>query len=291
VEEKPSFRLKLLNDLYNIVDIPSFRFTLFLAIIKFANASHNSELVIKEVSSEHRLNSRIKQWGANTDQIRTVYKLIRDTFRDNGRSIEAYHWSVKFLSTFDGPDATQLHEAAGAVLEAIKQPDLLQFDVLLDLILVKQLETSKDHTKLYQLLKIFVSEHFESYKSFVGQNADYLKSVGLKEEECTFKMRLLSLATLGAASQEVSYSLIAKTLQIDENDVESWVITAMSEDVLEAKMDQLRRVVTISRCLQRVFTQAQWKQLSITLATWRNNTQNILKTLQETKQLAFKQKN
>jgi translation initiation factor 3 subunit M len=58
-------------------------------------------------------------------------------------------------------------------------------------------------------------------------------------------MRLLSLATLGAANQEVPYSLISKTLQIDENDVENWVITAMSEDVLEARMDQSRRIVTI----------------------------------------------
>jgi len=248
-------------------------------------------LVIKEVSSEQRLNGRIKQWGISTDQIRTLYKLIRDTFSDNGRSLEAYQWSVKFLSTYDSPDTSQTNEAAAAVLEAIKQPDLLQFDALLDLTLVKQLETSKDHRKLFQLLKIFIGEHFEAFKSFISQNADYLKSIGLKEEECTVKMRLLSLATLGAASQEVSYSLIAKTLQIDESEVESWVIKAMSEDVLEAKMDQLRRVVTISQCLQRVFTKPQWKQLTDNLANWRNNTQNILKTLQETKQLTFKQKN
>ncbi len=58
-------------------------------------------------------------------------------------------------------------------------------------------------------------------------------------------MRLLSLATLGAANQEIPYALIAKTLQLDESEVETWVITAMSEDVLDAKMDQLRRVVTI----------------------------------------------
>ena len=95
------------------------------------------------------------------------------------------------------------------------------------------------------MLSIFVSENIESYKSFSAANASYMQQLGLKEEECIFKMRLLSLASLGAAAQEIPYSLIAKTLQLDEAEVESWVIIAISEGVLEAKMDQLKRVITI----------------------------------------------
>jgi len=291
-EDKAALRLKLLNDLYNIIsDNPTFRFNLYLSMIKFASSSHNIDIALKDFSSTAHIHTRIQQWGINTEQIRLLYKLVRDTFRENGRRIESHYWMVKFLSTYDGPDASQINEAAAAALEAIRLPNLLQFDTLLDLALVKQLENSKDHSKLYHLLKIFVGENFEAYKAFISANADYLKSIGLKEEECTVKMRLLSLATLGAANQEIPYSLIAKTLQLDESEVENWVITAMSEEVLDAKMDQLRKVVTISRCLQRVFTKAQWKQLSDNLANWRNNTKNILKTIQETKLLAEKQKN
>jgi len=290
LEDKPALRLKLLNDLYNISDNATFRFNLYLTMIKYANASHNFDVALKDFSSVHHIHTRIQQWGINIDQIRILYKLISETFRDNGRSIEAHFWLVKYLSTYEGPDPTQTNEAASAALEAIKLPNLLQFDALLDLPLVKQLESSKDHSRLFQLLKIFVGENFEAYIAFIGANADYLKSIGLREEECTFKMRLLSLATLGAANQEIPYSLIAKTLQLEESEVETWVITAMSEEVLDAKMDQLRKVVTISRCLQRIFTKSQWKQLSDNIALWRKNTKSILKTIQETKQLAEKQK-
>ncbi len=87
---------------------------------------------------------------------------------------------MKYLSTFDGPDPSQTNEAATAALEAIRLPNLLQFDTLLDLPLVKQLETSKDHAKLFQLLKIFVGENFDAYRSFILANADYLKSIGLQ---------------------------------------------------------------------------------------------------------------
>jgi len=290
-EDKPALRLKLLNDMYNIISNTqiAFRFNLYIAMIKFA-LSYSVDIVLKDFSSPQSIQTRVQQWGLNTEQIRVLYKLIRDTFRDNGRSIEAHHWLVKYLATFDGPDSSTISDAAAAALEAIRLPNLLQFDSLLDLAPVKQLETSKDHAKLFQLLKIFVGENFEAYKAFVAANADYLKTIGLKEEECTFKMRLLSLATLGAANQEIPYSLIAKTLQLEESDVETWVITAMSEDILDAKMDQSRRVVTISRCLQRIFTKTQWKQLSDNLANWRNNTKSILKTIQDTKLIAEKQK-
>lgn len=290
-EDKSQLRLKLLDNLYNIVEDQVFRYNLYIEVIKYANSSHNTELLIKEFSSESLVNSRIKQWKINVEQVRALYKLVRDTFKTSGRVIEAYKWSVKFISTFENVDPSQFQEAASLALEAIRIPTLLEFDSLLELPLINQLEKSKDHGKLFQLLKIFVSENFEAYKIFIAGNVDYLKSIGLKEEDCTLKMRLLSLATLGAASQEIPYSLIAKTLQIEENEVENWVILAMSENILEAKMDQLRCIVTISWCLQRVFTKIQWKQLNDNLLSWRNSTKNILSTLQQaTKQITFQQK-
>ena len=58
-------------------------------------------------------------------------------------------------------------------------------------------------------------------------------------------MKLLSLATLAANNSEISYSSIAKALQINEDEVESCVIASISEGVLEAKMDQLKRTVRV----------------------------------------------
>jgi hypothetical protein len=85
---------------------------------------------------------------------------------------------VKYLATFDKADPSQLTEAASVALAAIALPNLFQFDTLLDLPLIKQMESSKDHTKLYQLVKIFVEDNFESFKTFIAANSDYLKSVG-----------------------------------------------------------------------------------------------------------------
>jgi len=68
--------------------------------------------------------------------------------------------------------------------------------------------------------------------------------------------------------------------------VETWVISAISEGVLEAKMDQLKSTVRVTSSLQRTFTRAQWKYLSEHLTSWKKNVQTLLQTLQDCKQQA-----
>jgi translation initiation factor 3 subunit M len=59
------------------------------------------------------------------------------------------------------------------------------------------------------------------------------------------KIRLLSLASLAAESREIPYELIAQTLQFEAGEVETWVIAAIGAELLDARMDQVRRVVLV----------------------------------------------
>lgn len=114
-------------------------------------------------------------------------------------------------------------------------------------------------------------------------------------------MQLLSLASLAAEQRELPFDRIAEALQIKPEEVEHWVISAIGAKLIDAKMDQLRRVVLVtyvllpsiaicvcrsshdalrSRSAQRVFTNAQWKQLAGSLQAWRGNLQNVLKVIQ-----------
>lgn len=52
----------------------------------------------------------------------------------------------------------------------------------------------------------------------------------------------------------------ADTLQVSGDDeVEDWVLRAIQTGLMEAKMDQMQRVVVIRRCTNRVFGPLQWK--------------------------------
>ena len=58
-------------------------------------------------------------------------------------SLEAYHFGVKYLTALNGADAAQAQEASTIVLEAIRLPDIFQYDDLLDIPVVKSLQNHK----------------------------------------------------------------------------------------------------------------------------------------------------
>jgi len=284
-DDKSSLRLKILNNTYNMMEnIPTARYELLSNIIRFAGEIHNTQL-LRALTKD--IESFLKEINASVEQTRKIYKSVRDVLKSENLSTATHEWNVKYLSTFQGKDTSfSLDEAAEAAIQAIKIATLYQLDNLLELLPIQALADSKNaqHAKTLKLLKIFVGENLESYKSFINENPDFLKTSGLNHDDCMKKIRFLSLATLGASHQEVPYSLIATTLQIDESDVEMWVINAISEDILVAKMDQLKRVVVVSRSLQRVFNKTQWKQLNESLTHWKTNIRSLLNSLNETKQ-------
>jgi len=284
-EEKSLLRLKILGNTYNILDksIPGDRFSIFLAIMNFAFTSKHSDIIIPHFKD---IEKRFVEWGINTKQIQELYKKIRDIHKQVHKSNEAFKWTVKYLNTFNVNENSEevINEVVNSCLEVISSSDLYQFDTLLDVDIVKSLEKKNPkHAKLYQLLTIFVKDNFDTFKTFIDGNPGILKQLGLDEEVITKKIKYLSLASLASVQHEISYSVIAKTLQINENEVEQWIIAAIGEGVLEAKINQIKAVVRVTRSLQRVFTRTQWKLLSENLGVWKKNVSILLTTLEERK--------
>ncbi len=110
-------------------------------------------------------------------------------------------------------------------------------------------------------------------KSSVFTNFD------LDEEECMKNMCLLSLISLAGEHEEIPYTAIASTLDIKEDQVEKWVILGVSSGLMEAKMDQLRKVVLVQRCAVRKFGPNEWAALKIRLDKWKSNVRGVLHAL------------
>lgn len=126
-----------------------------------------------------------------------------------------------------------------AISTALKTPVTLDFDSVLKLPAIPDV---KDHP-LFALLKIFVSGTLVDYKAWVASNAatleqfseyrfaidqatSHISCVELPSDALERKIRLLTLASLGTQKigTDLSYAEIASALQIEENQVEAWVI-------------------------------------------------------------------
>nr|AFK45099.1 unknown [Lotus japonicus] len=97
-------------------------------------------------------------------------------------------------------------------------------------------------------------------------------------------MRLMSLVDFSSdASGQIPYEVIRDTLRINDDEVELWVVKAITAKLIDCKMDQMNQVVVVSHHTDRVFGQHQWQTLRTKLASWRGNISNVISTIQANK--------
>jgi len=188
---------------------------------------------------------------------------------------EYFNFLNKYLATFKGSadDSATIgdakEEAVAAIIEFVKSSTLFQCD-LLNMPAVAQLEKDEKYQLLYELLKIFLTKRLDSYLEFQTANSALLKDYGLVHEDCITKMRLMSLLDLSShCSREVPYSAITSPLQINDDEVEQWIVKAIAFKILDCRVDQLNQTVIVSRHTERIFGMPQWQGLRTKLGVWR----------------------
>merc|ERR1711972_1202035 len=97
------------------------------------------------------------------------------------------------------------------------------------------------------------------------------------------KIKLLTLATLTHGKSECSLAEVAKALEENEDDVERWVVRAISESVIDGRIDQLNHKVLVKSAFQRKFEKEEWSFLDGKLSAWIDNLESVIKFIGEQK--------
>ncbi|KAM7520644.1 hypothetical protein LguiB_019606 [Lonicera macranthoides] len=318
--DKPALRLKIMFNLYNLLENPYSRFCVYMKALSLALSGKVTEHIIP---SFKRMDSFLKEWNIGVQDQRELFLSVSNVLKENkGLAKDSFKFLTKYLATFSGEDANTMgeakEEAVRTIVEFVKTSDMYQesgciiwlvFDELcllivcelrlvlffqacyniyacdlLDMPAVAQLEKDAKYALVYQLLKIFLTQRLDAYLDFHSANSTLLKSYGLVHEECVTKMRLMSLVDLGSNNfGQIPYARIKETLRIEDAEVELWVVKAITAKLIDCKIDQMNEVVIVSRCTERVFGQHQWQTLRTKLATWRGNIANVISTIQANK--------
>jgi translation initiation factor 3 subunit M len=233
-----------------------------------------------------RLVSYLDKWQVSLKEKRKLLEAIASVLPDSRKQlfllllVESYNGS----SGGDGiVDATGRQAALQVAVGAIQDPIKLfrQQRNILALPAVQTLQ--QDQSALWKLLKIFQEGKLSDFQSYLKQNggAATLTQWGLDADACEKHMKVLSLCSLAAEHEEIPYQVIADTLAITPDKVESQVILAVNSGLLEAKMDQLTQKVMVERCVVRKFDIEEWKGLQKRLQTWKDNVGSILEALKQ----------
>ncbi|KAK6128629.1 hypothetical protein DH2020_037619 [Rehmannia glutinosa] len=283
--DKPALRLKILFNLYNLLENPYSQFFVYMKALNLAIAGKVTEHVIP---SFKKMDNFLREWNLGVKDKRDLFLTVSNILKDSKSSAkDSFDFLVKYLETFSGDDALTVaeakEEAVHAVIEFVKAPDMFQDQAsfiipspyihsrghgdLLDMPAIAQLEKDPKYAPVYQLLKIFLTQRLDAYLDFHSANSDFLMSYDLGSNE----------------SGQIPYSLIKETLQIEDSEVEPWIVKAITAKLIDCRIDQINQVVIVSRCTERVFGVHEWQFLRSKLATWRGNIANVISTIQANK--------
>lgn len=206
-----------------------------------------------------------------------LYKLVSDLNPQHSKVFK-----TNFLQSFVNEQETSQwkDEIQSVVVSLINDPSIFQYETLIDTVGAKSL----NQTPIFQLLDIFTYKRLSDFTEFINSKKAELESVGIDADAAETKMKLLTLLSLENENQRLAIADVAKELNISSEEVEEWVVNAISYGILDARIDELDNAIYVNYSVQREFTMNQWKNLHRRLTNWKDNVDRILEGLTQTEQ-------
>merc|ERR1719221_1102451 len=291
-DQQPELRLRLLMMLYNTFGPElELKHRVFKYILDYANdASPN--LFDQVVPYLEYLDSWMADWDLYMidDDKRNLYHDIARYMRTLGKRVDSFLHLKKYHELFQGagPDAIKdpkvYNSTVQLLADAASIPSVIQFDDILAYDTVKALAKSKDKA-LAELCEIFLQGSVNDLRDFHKKNEALFKEHNLEIQDAVSKMRLLTLATLAQNRSEITLAEVAKKLEESEDNVERWVVRALSEGFIDGRIDQLNHKVLVKSAFQRKFEKEEWQFLDDKLMSWIGNLEDVIRFIGQQKQL------
>merc|ERR1719473_366653 len=277
------WRLRLMMILYNAVGVSSpLRPATFRAILTYSEEIGAWDTIRPYCE---QLETWIKDWNLPLAEQTGFFLRVAELYRIHGRSAESLAFMHKCMKLYeDGGDVTEA--AAGAVLlirHTLMAPGVLDISDVLALRAVQGLTKTKDG-RLVELLTLFRNGDLEGFGKFGAKHKDLFGEGEdkLSLANCETKMKLLTLSTLAGAGTELPLSAVAAKLKLSEDEAETWVIRAVSSGILDARVDQPKRMVMVKSVFKRTFEQEDWSKLHAQLGQWIENLERLQDTIAST---------
>ena len=150
---------------------------------------------------------------------------------------------------------------------------------------VKDLQkTSKD---LYAFFDFFLKEAIATFSKNLSKNKAVMDKNTISTDHATQKKQYIQICSIGQEANEAAvtsgkvlkFSELVSVLQIPADDVEEWCIEAINNDIIDARIDQIKEEIVIKTCRQRHLNTEEWNKVKSRISAWRARFQAIEEVL------------
>lgn len=85
-----------------------------------------------------------------------------------------------------------------------------------------------------------------------------MEAEGLSEEDVLLKKSYVQICSLNTDKTNFSYEELSKLLNIKQDEVELWAIEAITNKIIDAKIDQLTREIVIKSHQLKEIKKQEW---------------------------------
>ncbi|GMF12473.1 unnamed protein product [Phytophthora lilii] len=268
-DASPVLRLRVAAALFNKARaLPAVQLQALLDVLALAASSGNAALVAPYLSQVDTL------LDAPVEGRRQLLLAAAAVLEQGDDQLKLLQTLDKYLATFEAGQSAK--EQAQQAAKIVLQNPVAAFLARVDLAARPVVQTALEGSKLGELLDIVSTKTLKEFAAFQKNAGGVFTENGLVKAELADTMRLFTLCTLPTGFKEIPYAQVAAELHVDEQDVEKWVVRAITLGLVSAKINQLARTVTISRSLQRRFGAEQWQEMDAKLQLYKKNVGGLL---------------
>jgi translation initiation factor 3 subunit M len=245
-------RLRFMMTMYNTVAASSpDRPVIFKSLLTYASDIEAWETILPYCAL---LGSWMEDWKLPRAQRLSLFLTVAELYQTHGleaESLATLQTCVKLYEA-DGDEKEGADAALKLVCQSLSAPRVVDVANVLAYRAVRALGSTKN-SKLIDLLGLFKTGDFHGLVKFKAANVAVFEQHGISYESCESKMKLLTLSTLASSGSELALSAVAAQLDLSEEEAEKWVVRAVSAGMLDARLDQPRRVVMVKSVFKRTF--------------------------------------
>lgn len=161
------------------------------------------------------------------------------------------------------------------LLFGVRSPRILPDPVVFSHQCFKSLSLTADGKILCELYSILLSGSWERFQSYMSSHSEKLVALGVSDLDLvSTKMRVHLLKSLGTRVTIYSFESLKELLGFDKDeDLERFIVEAVTSNFIVAKINQLGRSVEFSPSFSQshLMTLENWELLSDKISQWKNS--------------------
>ena len=229
------------------------------------------------------LPATLKAWQTEPKQQQAIYSRVAQLCADRDTQSEGDAAADYYIKAVRSGDEVPLELAQRAINVLVADEHRYTFEPLLVAPGFQKVRSQLgDHAKLIDTL---ATSTYGEGKQVIAELSSFLQQNAIDAALVDRKLRLLTVATIASQSdsRRLRYSTVAQSLEVEEADVEQWLIDAIQAGLVEGKLSQLSQTFVVHRALQRTFESEQWNEVEAKLQSIRESLVGVLAVVDNVK--------